>query len=138
MIVELRPAELDRHGLPETLRKHVRLLDRLHPASFTFEERPVCVPDPATEVAVLRVAQEALHNASRHAAAETVAVRLGCEDGLVVLEVRDDGTGFDVAAAAGRGLGIASMGDRAQALGGSLRVTSEPGRGTLVRMEVPV
>lgn len=138
VIVELRPAELDRHGLAETLRKQVRLLDRLHPASFTFEEHPVCVPDPATEVAVLRVAQEALHNASRHAEAGTVAVRLGCEEGRVFLEVRDDGTGFDVAAAAGRGLGIASMGDRAQALGGSVSVTSEPGRGTLVRMEVPV
>ncbi|MBB4913127.1 GAF domain-containing sensor histidine kinase [Streptosporangium saharense] len=138
VIVELRPAELDRHGLAETLRKHVRLLDRLHPASFTFEERPVCELDPATEVAVLRVAQEALHNASRHARAVGVAVRLGCEGGRVVLEVRDDGTGFDVAAAAGRGLGIASMEDRAHALGGSVLVSSAPGEGTLVRMEVPV
>ncbi|MFC6578045.1 sensor histidine kinase [Planomonospora parontospora] len=78
-----------------------------------------------------------MHNAARHAAAEAVAVRLGCEGGRVVLEVRDDGTGFDAAAASGRGLGIASMGDRAQALGGSVRVSSEPGGGTLVRMEVP-
>ncbi|MER5420988.1 GAF domain-containing sensor histidine kinase [Streptosporangium roseum] len=138
VIVELRPAELDRHGLAETLRKHVRLLDRLHPASFTFDEAPVCSLEPATEVAVLRVAQEALHNASRHSAARAVGVRLGCEAGRVILEVRDDGAGFDVAAAAGRGLGIASMEDRAQALGGSVRVTSEPGHGTLVRMEVPV
>ncbi|MBG0827282.1 GAF domain-containing sensor histidine kinase [Planomonospora sp. ID67723] len=140
VIVELRPAELDRHGLAETLRKQVRLLDRLHPASFAFEEHPVGVPGPATEVAVLRVAQEALHNAARHAGAERVAVRLGCEEGRLVLEVRDDGTGFDVAAAAGRGLGIASMSDRAQALGGSVSVTSVtsgPRRGTLVRMEVP-
>ncbi|GAA2880709.1 hypothetical protein GCM10010517_43370 [Streptosporangium fragile] len=137
VIVELRPAELDRHGLAETLRKHIRLLDRLHPASFSFEETPVCELEPATEVAILRVAQEALHNASRHSGARTVHVRLGCAGGRVVLEVRDDGTGFDVTAAAGRGLGIASMNDRAQALGGSVRVSSEPGRGTLVRMEVP-
>ncbi|MEV8636098.1 GAF domain-containing sensor histidine kinase [Streptosporangium sp. NPDC051023] len=138
VIVELRPAELDRHGLAETLRKHVRLLDRLHPASFTFEESPVCELEPMTEVAVLRVAQEALHNASRHSKARAVGVRLGCEAGRVVLEVRDDGTGFDVAAATGRGLGIASMEDRAQALGGSVHVRSDPGLGTLVRMEVPV
>ncbi|GIH90893.1 GAF domain-containing sensor histidine kinase [Planobispora siamensis] len=138
VIVELRPAELDRHGLAETLRKQVRLLDRIHPASFTFEENPVCALGPAAETAVLRVAQEALHNASRHAGARAVAVRLGCEDGRVVLEVRDDGAGFDVAAASGRGLGIASMNDRAEALGGSVRVTSEPGGGTVVRMEVPV
>ncbi|GHE43588.1 hypothetical protein GCM10017673_52310 [Streptosporangium violaceochromogenes] len=145
VIVELRPAELDRHGLTETLRKHVRLLDRLHPASFTFQEtareatreaaaRPL---GPETETAVLRVAQEALHNASRHAAARAVTVRLAWEKGRLVLEVRDDGEGFDVEAAAGRGLGIVSMRDRAHALGGSVRVTSEPRGGTVVRMEVP-
>lgn len=138
VIVELRPAELDRHGLAETLRKHVRLLDRLHPASFSFEESPVCELEPAIEVAVLRVAQEALHNASRHSAARAVEVRLGCAGGRVFLEVSDDGAGFDVTDAAGRGLGIASMGDRAEAVGGNMRVRSEPGRGTLVRMEVPV
>ncbi|WP_449061031.1 GAF domain-containing sensor histidine kinase [Planomonospora algeriensis] len=149
VIVELRPAELDRHGLAETLRKHVRMLDRLHPASFTFRLADGDAGDagddggalrglePETEAAVLRVAQEALHNAARHADAGAVAVRLGGEGGRVVLEVRDDGVGFDVAAASGRGLGIASMGDRAQALGGSVRVASEPGGGTLVRMEVP-
>ncbi|MBB2908986.1 signal transduction histidine kinase [Streptosporangium becharense] len=137
VIVELRPAELDRHGLAETLRKHVRLLDRLHPAVFSFEETPVCELEPAVEVAVLRVAQEALHNASRHSGARAVHVRLGCAGGRVVLEVGDDGVGFDVSAAAGRGLGIASMNDRAQALDGSVRVSSEPGRGTLIRMEVP-
>jgi signal transduction histidine kinase len=160
VIVELRPAELDRHGLAETLRKHVRLLDRLHPASFAFrldggdregdggaggaggagcgDGDVLGGLEPETEAAVLRVAQEALHNAVRHAAAEAVAVRLGREGGRVVLEVRDDGTGFDTAAASGRGLGIASMGDRAQALGGSVLVESEPGRGTLVRLELPV
>lgn len=137
VIVELRPAELDRHGLAETLRKHVHLLDRLHPASFSFEESPVCDLEPEIEVVVLRVAQEALHNASRHSRACAVGVRLGCAEGRVVLEVSDDGAGFDVDAAAGRGLGIASMGDRAESVGGSVRVRSEPGGGTLVRMEVP-
>ncbi|GAA2998432.1 GAF domain-containing sensor histidine kinase [Streptosporangium longisporum] len=164
VIVELRPAELGRHGLAETLRKHVRLLDRLHPASFSFSSSPsdgetggesgaetgaetggeapgadggTRALDPAVEVAVLRVAQEALHNASRHSAARTVAVRLGREDGRVVLEVSDDGAGFDVATAAGRGLGIASMADRAEAVGGSVLVRSELGAGTVIRMEVP-
>ncbi|GAA3423399.1 hypothetical protein GCM10018953_05820 [Streptosporangium nondiastaticum] len=137
VIVELRPADLDRHGLAETLRKHVRLLDRLHPADFSFEEAPVCEFEPAAGAAVLRVAQEALHNAARHAAARTVTVRLGCEGDRLVLEVRDDGRGFDVAAATGRGLGVASMRERAGALGGDVRVTSRPGAGTLVRMEVP-
>jgi signal transduction histidine kinase len=136
VIVELRPAELDRHGLVETLRKHVSLLDRLHPADIRFSGEPLGRLDPAVEVALLRVAQEAVHNALRHAGAATVEVRLTRSDAAVVLEVSDDGTGFDVAGTPGRGLGLASMGDRAQSAGGSLSVTSEPGRGTTVRVEV--
>ncbi|MGV9302313.1 GAF domain-containing sensor histidine kinase [Nonomuraea sp. NPDC003727] len=137
VIVELRPAELDRHGLAETLRKHVRLLDRLQPFRVTFEgdELP---PVPADiEVAVLRVAQEALHNALRHAGADRVEVRLTHASGKLVLQVRDQGEGFDDSARQ-RGLGLASMSDRAESVGGKVTVTSEPGRGTTVRMEVDV
>jgi signal transduction histidine kinase len=135
VIVELRPAELDRHGLSETLRKHVRLLDRLHPPLVVFEcgELPPLAAE--VEVAVLRVAQEALHNALRHSGAETVRVRLACEDGTLVLTVRDDGSGFDPSQPQ-RGLGLASMCDRAESVGGVLTVESAPGQGTTVRMEV--
>jgi signal transduction histidine kinase len=145
VIVELRPADLDRHGLPETLRKHVALLDHLHPATVSFEwvdeacdDAVDTGPDPAVEVAVLRVAQEALHNALRHAGAATVTVRLTTRCGALVLDVRDDGDGFDVGSAPGRGegLGLASMRERARAVGGVVDVRSRPGSGTTVRMEV--
>lgn len=138
VIVELRPAELDRHGLLETLRKHVALLDRLHPASVTFvcDGGPPRDLPPAVEVALLRVAQEAVHNALRHSGAKTIEVRLARRAGVLVLDVTDDGSGFEVGGPPGRGLGLASMGERAQAAGGTLSVTSEPGRGTRVRMEV--
>ncbi|SPL94348.1 putative two-component system sensor kinase [[Actinomadura] parvosata subsp. kistnae] len=134
VIVELRPAELDRHGLSETLRKHVRLLDRLHPVAVTFECGELPPLDSAVEVAVLRVAQEALHNAVRHSGAATVSVRLAYADGRLELVVRDDGSGFEQAES--RGLGLVSMRDRAEAIGGELRVDSVPGAGTTVRMEV--
>ncbi|WP_346433988.1 GAF domain-containing sensor histidine kinase [Nonomuraea composti] len=134
VIVELRPAELDRHGLSETLRKHVRLLDRLHPVTVTFECGELPSLDSAVEVAVLRVAQEALHNAVRHSGASTVCVRLAYADGRLELVVRDDGSGFEQAES--RGLGLVSMRDRAEAIGGELRVDSVPGAGTTVRMEV--
>ncbi|GAA4562095.1 GAF domain-containing sensor histidine kinase [Planotetraspora kaengkrachanensis] len=137
VIVELRPAELDRHGLVETLRKHADLLDRLHPVSvsFTFEGAEPGELPPLTEIAVFRVAQEALHNSLRHAAAASVAVRLSHEPPRLVLEVSDDGKGFDDAG--GRGLGLASMNERAEAAGGSLTVVSRPGHGTMIRLEVP-
>ncbi|MEV0971921.1 MULTISPECIES: GAF domain-containing sensor histidine kinase [Microtetraspora] len=141
VIVELRPAELDRHGLVETLRKHVHLLDRLHPVSarFTFDGDPAGAPraDVTAEVTVLRVAQEALHNALRHAEAAHIDVRLSRLDTTLVLEVGDDGKGFDLAADAARGLGLASMRDRAENARGSLEVVAAPGAGTTVRLVVP-
>ncbi|GAA4056700.1 GAF domain-containing sensor histidine kinase [Nonomuraea soli] len=132
VIVELRPAELDRHGLATTLRKHVQLLDRLHPMEVSFDAAELPDLDPAVEVAVLRVAQEALHNALRHSGATRVAVRLGHAGGVLALSVADDGTGFEQGDS--RGLGLASMRDRAESVGGTLAVSSH--RGTTVVMEV--
>ncbi|MEV4159478.1 GAF domain-containing sensor histidine kinase [Nonomuraea dietziae] len=137
VIVELRPAELDRHGLAETLRKHVRLLDRLQPCEVVFEGDELPAVPSEVEVAVLRVAQEALHNALRHSGAERVSVRLTHTSGKLVLVVRDEGVGFDDAGHV-RGLGLVSMADRAEAVGGAVTVSSEPGKGTTVRMEVGV
>ncbi|MBE3008634.1 GAF domain-containing sensor histidine kinase [Microbispora sp. NEAU-D428] len=141
VIVELRPAELDRHGLVESLRKQVALLDRLHPMTVAFTDEGEAPGDrdldlaPEIEVAVLRVAQEALHNAVRHARAARIDVRLAHREAALVLEVTDDGAGFDEAGV--HGLGLPSMSDRAQAVGGTLTVSSAPGRGTTVRLEVP-
>ncbi|GII81239.1 hypothetical protein Sru01_62210 [Sphaerisporangium rufum] len=137
VIVELRPADLDRHGLAETLRKHVGLLDRLHPAAITFTAGRIGDPPPEAEVTVLRVAQEAVHNALRHAGAGAVQVRLAAAGSSLTLEVRDDGVGFEPDAPDLRGLGLASMRDRAEAAGGVLSVHSAPGAGTTVRLEVP-
>lgn len=144
VIVELRPAELDRHGLVESVRKQAALLDRLHPMTVTFsaEGEPPDDRDlaPEIEVAVLRVAQEALHNAVRHARAARIDVRLSHREAALVLEVTDDGVGFDSTGPNGagvHGLGLPSMSDRAQAVGGTLTVSSAPGRGTTVRLEVP-
>ncbi|NUW33608.1 GAF domain-containing sensor histidine kinase [Nonomuraea sp. SMC257] len=136
VIVELRPAELDRHGLAETLRKHVRLLDRLHPARVVFDCDEPPPLDPAVEVALLRVAQEALHNALRHSGAAEVAVRLRQAGGKLSLSVSDDGGGFEQGGS--RGLGLVSMRERAESVGGVMTVDSAPGRGTTVRVEVGV
>ncbi|GAA3662160.1 hypothetical protein GCM10022224_027350 [Nonomuraea antimicrobica] len=136
VIVELRPAELDRHGLAETLRKHVRMLDRLHPALVAFECGELPPLDAAVEVAVLRVAQEALHNALRHSGAVAVSVRLAYETGTLELTVRDDGSGFEQADS--RGLGLVSMRDRVESVGGVMSVESVRGGGTTVRVEVGV
>ncbi|MBM7172661.1 GAF domain-containing sensor histidine kinase [Streptomyces sp. G44] len=138
-VVELRPAALDEDGLVATLRTHVQVLHRAHSADVTFESNGVRALPASQEEAMLRVAQEALHNALRHSGAGRVEVLLDKRGAGVVLRVADDGTGFDPKAIrrAGRHLGLVSMRDRASGVGGRLTVDSAPGKGTTIEMEVP-
>ncbi|XVU29722.1 GAF domain-containing sensor histidine kinase [Actinoplanes sp. CA-054009] len=140
-VQELRPADLATDGLPAALRKQVSILDRAYngaPHLTYSDDTPPELPMPSRTV-VFRVAQEALHNAVRHAKATTVRVSLRTPDpGAVRLEVTDDGRGFDVPATlkAGRSLGLRSMRERACAVRATLTVDSTPGEGTTVRLEV--
>ncbi|WP_369168316.1 GAF domain-containing sensor histidine kinase [Streptomyces sp. R28] len=138
-VVELRPAALDEDGLVATLRTQIQVLDRAHTARVTFDGRGVKALPAAQEEAVLRVAQEALHNALRHSGAEHVDVTLDRRAGGAVLRVTDNGSGFDPKAIrrAGRHLGLVSMRDRTSGVGGALTVESAPGKGTTIEMEVP-
>jgi signal transduction histidine kinase len=88
---------------------------------------------------LLRIVHEALTNAIRHGEAQRVLVRLTGEGRGAVLRIEDDGCGFDVAATVGAagGLGLISMGERAELLGGSFNVSSTPGTGTIVEVVLP-
>ncbi|MFE6337897.1 GAF domain-containing sensor histidine kinase [Streptomyces sp. NPDC057806] len=138
-VVELRPAALDEDGLLATLRTHVQVLDRAHGARVTFDGRGVRALPAAQEEALLRVAQEALHNALRHSGADAVDVTLHRSGAGAVLRVTDNGSGFDpkTVRRAGRHLGLVSMRDRTSGVGGTLTVESAPGKGTTIEMEVP-
>jgi signal transduction histidine kinase len=138
-VVELRPAALDEDGLTATLRTHVQVLDRAHTARVTFAARSFRALPASQEEAMLRVAQEALHNALRHSGAAHVDVTVDRRGGGAVLRVTDDGSGFEPKAVrrAGRHLGLVSMRDRTSGVGGTLTVESAPGKGTTIEMEVP-
>ncbi|WP_406328904.1 GAF domain-containing sensor histidine kinase [Streptomyces sp. NBC_00203] len=138
-VVELRPTALDEDGLVATLRTHIQVLDRAHSARVTFSSRGVRALPAAQEEAMLRVAQEALHNALRHSGAAGVDVTLEKRGPGAVLRITDDGSGFEPTAirSAGRHLGLVSMRDRASGVGGTLTVESAPGKGTTIEMEVP-
>lgn len=135
----LRPPALAGDGLDVALRKQTELLDRVHTARVRFVGDPVPRLTAAREEAAYRIAQEALHNALRHAEARRVDVDLLCHNGSVALIVSDDGNGFDPGELADstRRLGLVSMRERARVVGGTVRVTTEPGGGTEVRLEVP-
>jgi signal transduction histidine kinase len=138
-VVELRPAALDEDGLVNTLRTQIQVLDRAHSARVAFDSCHVRALPAAQEEAVLRVAQEALHNALRHSGAAHVNVTLARRGTGALLRVTDDGSGFDPQSIrrAGRHLGLVSMRDRASGVGGRLTVESAPGEGTTIEMEVP-
>ncbi|MEV5314556.1 MULTISPECIES: GAF domain-containing sensor histidine kinase [unclassified Streptomyces] len=138
-VVELRPAALDEDGLVATLRTQIQVLDRAHTARVSFDSCGVRALPATQEEALLRVAQEALHNALRHSGADRVDVALEKRGNGAVLRVTDDGSGFDPRQVrrAGRHLGLVSMRDRAGGVGGRLTVESAPGKGTTIEMEVP-
>ena len=139
VVFELRPGSLEAEGLATVLRKHVEVLRRVSGVQIELKtcDVPRLAPGPATQV--LRIAQEALGNALRHSSAKRIAVKLGGDGERLFLVVDDDGCGFDPAGPEVRGqrLGLTSMEERATELGGTLRVTSELGAGTTVRLETP-
>ena len=139
LVFELRPPDLEKDGLCGALRKHVELLSRAGESEIELALDDEVSPDPARGLEVLRIAQEAIQNALKHAQAEHVAVRLRDRDGRLLLEVEDDGAGFDpnTAGIRSRRLGLTSMEERAERLGGTLEVVSAPGAGTTVRLDAP-
>jgi signal transduction histidine kinase len=140
LILGLRPADLEHDGLEGALRKEVAMVSRVHGIEVKLSARSVPEPDTARDAQVLRIANEAVHNAVRHAAASHVTVELrGDGDMLLALEVSDDGHGFDPGdpELRSRHLGLTSMEERAAELGGRLAISSAPGSGTTVRLELP-
>jgi signal transduction histidine kinase len=142
LILELRPPELERDGLATTLRKHVEVLRRVQGGApeIVVELDGMPPAEMARDRELLRIAQEALQNAIKHSGAGRIALRLGTAGGAVVLEVADDGAGFDPQASGvrSRRLGLSSMEERARRLGGRLSIDSAAGVGTTVRLEAPL
>ncbi len=124
----LRPPQLDDLGLVPALRAHLDSTCR-HAGlavSFAADELPGMLPD-TTAIACFRIAQEALTNVIRHAGARSIDVEVRYANGVLKLCLRDDGCGFDVAAALtdaarGKSLGLLSMQERAMLAGGRLEV----------------
>ena len=139
MVWAMRPAALADASLPQALRKLTAEL-----AEDTGIEAETKMIGPPVELgvdeetAILRVAQEAVSNARRHAEATRVTVTLSHMDGAVVLDVHDDGVGFTPDKPRTDGAGLGTMRERAEALGGTLTVETNPGEGTAVAFELPV
>ena len=135
---QLHPAILDDLGLPAALEALAEEFQQsgLEEVLFEAEHLPDKIP-PAISAALYRIAQEALRNVSKHAAQATARIFLKEENGRLVLSIADTGNG--IAPHSGRpGLGIISMKERTQLIGGELTIASIPGEGTMVCVVVPL
>jgi signal transduction histidine kinase len=137
LVGALSPASLEQGSLAEAVRRVADATGAESEVQARAEVTGTARGLPmGTEVVLLRVCQEALANVRKHAAAQQVAVRLSYADDVVRLTVADDGAGFDPELITA-GYGLRGMHDRVAQVGGTIRVTSAPGTGTQVCVEVP-
>jgi len=135
--LRLRPGILDDLGLVDALEWYAADFERRTGISCTFRHGEIPPLGNLLSTAAYRIAQEALTNVARHAAAEQVAVELRAADGFLELQIVDDGRGFaPQRLGEAEGLGVAGMRERAGLVGGSLTVVSRPGAGTRVTFKV--
>ena len=137
LIFELRPESLETEGLVSAISKQAAAVQARHEVPIETElcEEPD-LPLPVKQE-LYRVAQEALHNTVKHAEASRVQVRLDRTAEAIIVEVRDNGRGFDPAGSFPGHLGLRSMQERVSHLGGALSIESAPGEGTTIRAQVP-
>jgi signal transduction histidine kinase len=136
MALLLRPPMLDDLGLLPALQWQAREITRRSGirVKIAAEDIPDALSDDL-KTCVYRIVQEALHNAMRHAGAQTVRVSIHMEEGRLYLSIQDDGKGFSVKVE--RGMGLLGMEERVTHLGGSFAVESEPGEGAILRVILP-
>lgn len=142
VMLDLRPALLDDLGLVASLRWYASQVQGLWDLPVELEASKVQRMPEHLEVAAFRIVQEAVSNAVRHGKPSGVRVAVSSEQTAVRIEINDDGAGFDVSKALARArtgdsAGLLGMTERAELLGGSFKVTSRPGKGTRIVVEIP-
>jgi len=144
LMKELRPTLLDELGLPAAISRYAKdSLESLGTKVFTeFEGMEERLPTEV-EVTLFRIAQGTVGNILEHAEAKNVSISLECNASECVLEVNDDGKGFDVnkitrVDKGGRGAGLFTMKERARLIGGACNIRSQPGKGTRIAVKIPL
>lgn len=139
----LHSGVLDQFGLREAIEKVAREHSSLHriPVNLDFGETPLAELDAQLQIGIYRIIQEALTNVARHSHATSVTVCFEWRDPLLKLLIRDDGKGFrsrNLSEFPSKHLGIEGMRQRAIILGGALDIKSEPSKGTVIEVRLPV
>jgi signal transduction histidine kinase len=135
----LHPSHLEHLGLVGALKKLCR--DFSHDGDLSVSLIEADLPEDLPSdisLAMYRVAQEALHNVEKYSGARQVEVRLKVQGGQLRMQIVDDGVGFAPARAAAKGIGISSMRERMELIGGMIEITSAPMKGTQIEAIVPI
>lgn len=143
LILDLRPMALEDLGLVPAIRWYAETHLQEQGVRTTIDPGrvPAARLEPHLEVALFRIAQEAINNVARHAEAQRATISLAFTDGSVRIAVADDGRGFDVEhamASPGDSVGLMGVQERARLLNGRMEIRSERGKGTLMTVEVPI
>jgi signal transduction histidine kinase len=142
IILDLRPSVLDDLGLLSAIRWYADRALATRGISVRCEFGELRRLPPEMETALFRICQEAMSNVARHAQATAALVQVGVEWGNVVIEIEDDGKGFDPEGAARREgrrpWGLMGIRERAEILGGTAHIESSPGQGTHVEVRIPL
>ena len=137
VMYELRPPMLEESGLAASLRWYADGFTERTGIRVGISANEELRMAPDVEIALFRVAQEALNNVARHSHARNVRIELRRSGGAVDFTMEDDGAGFEDGRTANIGYGIATMRERAEAVGGTFAMSSEKGRGTRVQVNLP-
>ena len=139
MAFRLRPGVLDDLGLVDALEAYTTDFERRTGITCVFEHANVPDVSETLATAAYRIAQEALTNVARHAAASHIEVKVEAQNGSLLLNVVDDGKGFNLFELnESEGFGLASMRERASLVGGELKIRSATGEGTQVVCHMPI
>jgi signal transduction histidine kinase len=135
----LRPAMLDELGLGPALRWQSREFSRRSGGPVTLQIDGNLEGLPETHcTCIYRIVQEALTNCARHSQAKTIRISIYGRHDWLQLSIQDDGVGFDPRHASSRGLGLIGIQERVRQLEGKVTVTSQPEKGTILEVEVPI
>jgi signal transduction histidine kinase len=138
LLLELRPEALAQAKMDDLLRQLGRAMTGRTGVPVSVHADVQCPLPAGVQIALYRIAQEALNNAAKHAEASQVDVHFRCEAGRATLAIRDDGQGFDIDNIPPGHLGLGIMRERAASVGARLEIESEPGQGTQVTVVWPI
>jgi signal transduction histidine kinase len=139
LVFEMRPPMLEKEGLVGALQMRLDAVESRSGIEARFYADDLPSLPAKTSESLYYILQESLNNSLKHAEADNVSVKFNVVDKTLIVEILDDGQGFDLEGAAqSGGMGLVNMGDRTKKIGGELKIESNPGEGTMVVVQIPM